>query len=86
MSQFFDEIIGQIRKSKMMVADFTGNRQNVYFEAGFAYGLGLNVIYTCKEEEKERIHFDIQHNNFIFRKDEFDLYKRLKQRIAATIL
>jgi hypothetical protein len=45
-----DEIISEIRKSKFVVADFTGNRGGVYYEAGFAYGLGLNVIYTCSEE------------------------------------
>jgi hypothetical protein len=33
-----DEIISQIRKSKFLVADFTGHRGGVYFEAGFAMG------------------------------------------------
>jgi hypothetical protein len=36
-----DEIISEIRKSKFIVCDFTGQRGGVYFEAGFAYGLGL---------------------------------------------
>jgi nucleoside 2-deoxyribosyltransferase len=31
-----------------MVCDLTGYRGGVYFEAGFAYGLGLPVIYTCR--------------------------------------
>jgi hypothetical protein len=33
-----------------MVCDLTGYRGGVYFEAGFAYGLGLEVIYTCRED------------------------------------
>jgi len=45
-----DEKIGQIRKSRFMVCDLTGYRGGVYFEAGFAYGLGLDVIYTCRED------------------------------------
>ncbi len=45
-----DEIIGQIRRSRFMVCDLTGYRGGVYFEAGFAYGLGLDVIYTCRED------------------------------------
>lgn len=45
-----DEIIGQIRRSKFMVCDLTGYRGGVYFEAGFAYGLGLDVIYTCRKD------------------------------------
>lgn len=45
-----DEIIGQIRRSRFMVCDLTGYRGGVYFEAGFAYGLGIPVIYTCRED------------------------------------
>ncbi len=38
-----------------MVCDLTGYRGGVYFEAGFAYGLGLDVIYTCRKDwSKER--------------------------------
>ena len=51
-----DEIIAQIRRSRFMVCDLTGYRGGVYFEAGFAYGLGLDVIYTCREDwTKEEI-------------------------------
>ena len=44
-----DEIIGEIRNSKFVIADFTGNRGGVYYEAGFAYGIKIPVIYTCEE-------------------------------------
>ena len=51
-----DEIIAQIRRSRFMVCDLTGYRGGVYFEAGFAYGLGLDVIYTCRKDwTKEEI-------------------------------
>lgn len=47
-----DEIIAEIRRSKFLVADFTqgddGARGGVYYEAGFAHGLGLKVIFTCR--------------------------------------
>jgi nucleoside 2-deoxyribosyltransferase len=56
-----DEIIAQIRKSRFIVADFTGHRGGVYYEAGFAKGLGLEVIWTCREDEIENLHFDITH-------------------------
>lgn len=45
-----DEIIAAIRRSRFMVCDLTGYRGGVYFEAGFAYGLGLDVIYTCSKD------------------------------------
>lgn len=45
-----DEIIAQIRRSRFMVCDLSGYRGGVYFEAGFAHGLGLEVIYTCRKD------------------------------------
>jgi hypothetical protein len=44
-----DEIIANIRKSRIMIADFTGMRPNVFYEAGFAMGLGIPVIFTCND-------------------------------------
>jgi nucleoside 2-deoxyribosyltransferase len=39
-----DRIIAEIRRCRFIVADFTGQRGGVYFEAGFALGLGKPVI------------------------------------------
>lgn len=44
-----DEIISEIRRSKVIIADATGERQCVYFEAGFGYGLGIPVVWCCSE-------------------------------------
>lgn len=44
-----DEIISQIRKSRILVCDVTGERSGVYYEAGFAQGLGIPVIWTCNK-------------------------------------
>ncbi|MFC1591233.1 hypothetical protein ACFL43_01785 [Thermodesulfobacteriota bacterium] len=45
-----DEMISEIRRSRFIVCDLTGYRGGVYFEAGFAYGLGKEVIYTCRKD------------------------------------
>lgn len=90
-----DEMIAQIRKSRFMIADLTGYRGGVYFEAGFAYGLGLPVIYTCHKEWLksnpdlgiEGVHFDLAHRNIILW-DENDLEEfklKLQNRINAII-
>jgi len=81
-----DQIIAEIRKSKFLIADFTGNRGGVYFEAGFAYGLGLPVIWTCRKDHLDDIHFDVNHYNFIVWEAGEELYEKLKNRIQATIL
>jgi len=39
-NQITDEIISEIRDAEFVVADFSGNRGGVYYEAGFARGLG----------------------------------------------
>jgi hypothetical protein len=44
-----DEIIANIRISRLVVADLTGVRPNVFYEAGFAHGLGIPVLLTCNE-------------------------------------
>lgn len=80
-----DEIVSQIRRSKFLVADFTGHRGGVYFEAGFAMGLGLPVFWTCRMDDLERLHFDIRQYNCIDWINPTDLAVRLKRRIEAII-
>jgi len=80
-----DEMIAKIRRCRFMVADFTDQNPGVYFEAGFAQGLGRSVIWTCREDQKNDVHFDTEHRNHIFWKDADDLRERLRVRIAATI-
>lgn len=80
-----DEIVAEIRKSKFVVCDFTGQRGGVYFEAGFALGLGLPVIWACKSDEVDNLHFDTrQYNHIVWDKEE-DLYEKLLNRVKATI-
>lgn len=50
-----DEIMAQIRRSSLMVADLTGGRQSVYYEAGFAQGLGIPVIWSCNRSWMAKI-------------------------------
>jgi hypothetical protein len=78
-----DEIIGRIKASRFMVADFTGHRQGVYFEAGMMLGLGRTVIWMCKEEELSKSHFDTRQYNFIDYKSVEEARKRLYDRIMA---
>ncbi len=82
-----DEIIARIRGSRFLVADVTGSRGGVYFEAGFALGLGLPVIWLCREDDLANVHFDNRQYNFILWKpDELDeLERRLQNRIEATL-
>ena len=42
-----DEIFEQLKSSKFVVADFTGHRGGVYFEAGFSLGFDIPVFWAC---------------------------------------
>lgn len=80
-----DRIVASIRRSALVVADFSGHRQNVYFEAGFALGIGRNVIWTCRSGDIENAHFDTRQYNHILWDSPADLQQRLRNRIEATI-
>ena len=85
INKICDEIIAEIRKSRFVVADFTGQRGGVYFEAGYAMGMGLPVIWLVHEDEVDDLHFDTRQYNHIVYKTPEDLRQKLLNRIAATI-
>ncbi len=60
-----DEIIAHIKTASFVVAAFTGHRGGVYFEAGFALGLDLPVIWSCRKDNMPTLHFDIRQYNCI---------------------
>ena len=80
-----DEIIASIRASRFVVSDFTGSRGGVYYEAGFAHGLGLPVIFMC--QQGENLHFDVRQYNCLFWKpDDLESARtQLQHRILATL-
>jgi hypothetical protein len=80
-----DEIIARIRQSKFLVADFTGQRKGVYFEAGFMLGLGRPVIWLCNESDLEKVHFDTRQYNMIVYDDPEELKSKLQFRIEAIM-
>ena len=49
----------EIRRSRLLIADLTHDNRGAYWEAGFAEGLDLPVIYTCEAMKlNEGVHFD----------------------------
>ena len=84
-----DEIIAEIRRSRFLVADMThgndGARGNVYFEAGFAMGLNIPIIYTCRSDLICKVHFDTRQYVHTLWKTPEDLRKGLMGRIQALI-
>jgi nucleoside 2-deoxyribosyltransferase len=78
-----DRILALIKGSGVVVADCTLQRQGVYFEAGYAMGLRIPVVWTCRENEINDVHFDTRQYNYIAWTDYADLAKRLMERLSA---
>jgi len=78
-----DEIISLIRSARIVIADFTGQRNSVYFEAGLAMGLNIPVIWTCKKDQVEQLSFDTRQYPHIIWEHEEELSKKIKDRIKA---
>jgi len=80
-----DRILAEIRTSGFVVADFTGARSGVYFEAGFAMGLGKPVVWTCRRDWIEKLHFDTRQFNHILWGDVTELREKLRNRVNGVI-
>ena len=97
MNKIDDEIIAEIRRSRFVVADFThgkindkslpqkkrGARGGVYYEAGFAHGLGIGVIFTCRKDQINDVHFDTRQYPHIRWSRPEELKDALKNHISA---
>lgn len=92
-----DEIIAEIKLSRFIVADFTAGsttidggdihlpRGGVYYEAGFAKGLGMEVVSCVRADQVEKVHFDTRQISHVLWDTPEILRDRLYSRIVATV-
>ena len=84
--QIVPEMLYEIRNAKFVIAELTGHNNGAYFEAGYALGIGKDVIQVCnKEKFADDCHFDVKQVNTIIWENQNDLLERLTNRIIATI-
>jgi nucleoside 2-deoxyribosyltransferase len=76
-----DQMLTEIGRSLVVIADLTGQRPNCYYEAGFAHALGKELILTMRQGEDP--HFDLAGYRFIRWKTESDLRSQLRTRLKA---
>lgn len=81
-----DQVIQMISSASLIVADLTHERPNVYFELGYARGLGKTVITIAREGTN--IHFDVKDWTYLPYTDsrilERDLKKRFEYEVSRT--
>jgi len=79
------KIIAEIKNSRFLVADITEQKRGVYFEAGYALGLGLPVIWCVRKDDLDKVHFDTRQYNHIVWEAPEDLENELFDFICAII-
>ena len=79
------KIISEIKNSRFVVADVTEQKLGVYFEAGYAIGLGLPVLWCVRKDDLDNVHFDTRQYNHIVWETADDLETRLYDFICAII-
>ncbi len=80
-----DLILAQIRRSGLLVADYTEHRNGVYFEAGFTMGLGLPYVYTVRKDHMDKAHFDTRQYSHIVWETHEELREKLANRVRAIV-
>jgi len=86
--KIMDKALGEIRQSRFVVVDLTGSRGSVFFEAGFAHGLGIEAVYVYRENDlgkNPQLEFYVQHYQCYKYKNSADLKEILKNAISARI-
>ncbi|MFC5603159.1 hypothetical protein [Sporosarcina koreensis] len=83
--QIVPQIFEEINRAEFVIADLTGHRNGVYYEAGFAKGLNKQVIFTCRADDFGNSHFDVKQINTIRWENEWILEERLRKRIEAMM-
>ena len=79
------KIINEIRNSRFVVADVTLQRQGVYYEAGYAEGLGRKVMWSVRKDDLDNVHFDTRQFSHVVWTTPEELREQLYELICAVI-
>lgn len=74
-----DRILESIQKAEYVIVDLTESRPNVFYEAGYAQGIGKLPIYIARQGT--HLEFDLKDYPIIF----FDSYRDLKIGLEARL-
>lgn len=85
-NQIVPEIFYEIDKAEFVVADLSEHKAGVYYEAGYAKGVKKPVIFSCRQVDFDKRHFDVAQANTIVWQSESELERRLNARIEAMYL
>jgi hypothetical protein len=76
-----DRILESIRRAGYIIVDLTHSRPNVFFEAGYAHGLGKIPIYIARQGSK--LEFDLKDYPVLFFKNLRELKESIEKRLKG---
>jgi hypothetical protein len=79
-----DHIIQLIEESEFIIVDLTHESANVYFELGYAYGVGNeshDVLLIAHENSRGKIPFDVGNRRIVF----YNSYDHLKKELFNVL-
>lgn len=79
------KIMADIKGSRFVVADVTEQKAGVYFEAGYAMGIGIPVIWSVRLDDLANVHFDTRQYCHIVWESNEDFKQKLEDFIVAII-
>ena len=82
-SAIIQDIFELIFRSSIVIVDFTGKNQNVFYEAGIAHVLGKTVLPITQDGED--IPFDLRHHRYILYHNDREGLKKLKRELASKL-
>ena len=81
-----EKIEEEIRRSNICLADISTNNPNVWFELGYAFAAGKEVVLVCKFDSQPKFPFDIQHRSITqYKTDAPSDFEELKDKISHRL-
>ena len=81
--------LSEIKKSRFVIVDLTGERKSVFFEAGYALGIGLDIIFVVEKEywdvNKASLEFYVKNYNIKAYSSAEELKEIVETAIAERI-
>jgi hypothetical protein len=74
-----DRLLDSVKEAEFVVVDLSYARPNVYYEAGYAQGLGKTPVYIAKAGTE--IHFDLKDYPIIY----YESMRQLKAALASRL-
>jgi hypothetical protein len=84
LQNILQKVYGEIRNADLIIGEMTGRNPNVFYEVGYAHGMGKPVILLTRTSDD--IPFDLrQYPHIVYGGSITDLKKRLSEKVRWCV-